>query len=214
MHTPEKLAYLLLILKHDPAGLFRLVSIALTTARFRYVKRCVGQGTTVEPGIKIINSANVLVGKQCLLKEGVYIRAGIGGRVVIKDRAALNCFCRLYGHGSIEIGEDTQLGPGTLITTTDHDYHDNLATHFKPVVIGRGVWIGANVTILPGVEIGDRAVIGAGAVVNKNIPARSIAVGVPARVVKMIDDHPDEMQIDRNGHPTGQFEQEKPLVQG
>lgn len=212
MHTPGKLTYLLQILKQNPSGLFRLLAIALTTAKFRYVKRCVGRGTTVEPGTKIINSANVSVGKQCLLKEGIYIRAGIGGRVVIKDRAALNCFCRLYGHGSIEIGEDTQVGPGTLITTTGHDYHDNLATHFKPVMIGRGVWIGANVTILPGVEIGDQAVIGAGAVVNKNIPPQTVAVGVPARVVKSLDDHTSEMRIDRNGHSAGQFEKEETLA--
>jgi acetyltransferase-like isoleucine patch superfamily enzyme len=188
MHTPHKLTYLLYILRHNPSELFRLLHIWLTTAKFRYFKRCVGKGTTVEPRTRIINSANVQVGNDCLLKEAIYIRAGTDGSVIIKDRAALNSLCRLYGHGSIEIGEDTQLGPGTLVTTTDHDYYDHLRTRFRPVMIGKGVWIGANVTILPGVKIGDYAVIGAGAVVTKDIPSQSVAVGVPARVVKEIDE--------------------------
>lgn len=186
MHTPRKVTYLAYILKNNPAELLRLLSIGLTTAKFRYLKRCVGKGTTVEPGTKIINSANVQIGRDCLLKEAIYIRAGTEGRVIIRDRAAINSFCKIYGHGSVEIGEDTQIGPGTLITTTDHDYYDHLRTRYKPVVIGKEVWIGANVTILPGVTIGDYAVIGAGAVVTKNIPVKSVAVGVPARVVKTL----------------------------
>jgi acetyltransferase-like isoleucine patch superfamily enzyme len=107
--------------------------------------------------------------------------------VTIADRVAINSFCRFFGHGSIEIGEDTQIGPGTLITTTGHDYAHDLEVSFQKVVIGRHVWVGANVTILPNVEIGDFAVIGAGAVVNKSIPANSLAVGVPARVIRRIE---------------------------
>jgi acetyltransferase-like isoleucine patch superfamily enzyme len=55
------------------------------------------------------------------------------------------------------------------------------------VVIGKGVWIGANATILPGVQIGDHSVIGAGAVVTKDVAPYSVAVGVPARVIRQID---------------------------
>jgi acetyltransferase-like isoleucine patch superfamily enzyme len=209
MHTPHKLTYLIHIIKSNPSELLRLLSIGLTTAKFRYVKRCVGKGTTVEPGTKIIHSANVRVGNDCLLKEATYIRAGTEGKMTIKDRVAINSFCRIYGHGSVEIGEDTQIGPATLITTTDHDYHDSLTTSYKPVVIGKGVWIGANVTVLPGVEIGDFAVIGAGAVVTKDIPPRSVAVGVPARVIRKLDE-PSEASLhlesnwvggDQTSHP-------------
>lgn len=207
MHTPQKLNYLLQTLRRNPSEVLRLLSVGLTTAKFRYVKRCVGPGTTVEPQTQIINSANVRIGQGCLLKEAVYIRAGLEGRVIIKDRAAINGFCRIYGHGSIEIGEDTQIGPGSLITTTDHDYHDALKTRYKPVRIGREVWIGANVTVLPGVSIGDRAVIGAGAVVTKDIPARAIAVGVPARVIRMIAEAADQAQVEKNGHLTRGSEQ-------
>ncbi len=186
MYKLERLKYLGHILRSNPSELFRLLSIGLTTAKFRYVKRCVGRSTIVGTRTEIVNSANVRIGERCLLQDAVYIRAGAEGRVTIGDRAAINSFCRIFGHGSVAIGEDTQLGPGTLITTTDHDYRGALETTFKPVVIGKGVWVGANVTILPGVVIGDHAVIGAGSVVTRSIPPRTVAVGVPARVIKEI----------------------------
>ena len=187
MYRLDKFTYLVRVIKHNPSELLRLFSIAVTTAKYRYFKRCVGKGTTVGPGTQIINSVNVHIGNDCLLLDSVFIRAGTEGKITIGDRCALNSFCRLFGHGSIEIGEDTQLGPGSLITTTEHDYNGALETNFKPVLIGRRVWVGANVTILPGVEIGDFAVIGAGSVVARSIPPRSVAVGVPARVVKRYD---------------------------
>ena len=86
----------------------------------------------------------------------------------------------------VNIGDHVMIGPHTLITTVSHplsaqerrEYHAWAA----PVTIGNDVWIGGNVTILPGVTIGDNVVIGAGAVVTENIPANSVAVGVPAVV--------------------------------
>lgn len=195
MYEIRKLKYFVHVLTKNPSELLRLLDIVLTTAKYRHLKRCIGKGTIVEPGTQIVNSANVHIGKGCLLKESIYIRAGTEGKIVIGDRTAINGFCRFFGHGSIEIGEDTQIGPCCLITTTDHDYRGSLETSFKPVVIGKSVWIGANVTILPGVEIGDYAVIGAGAVVTKSIPPRSVAVGVPARVIKNIDESSAIAQI-------------------
>jgi acetyltransferase-like isoleucine patch superfamily enzyme len=59
--------------------------------------------------------------------------------------------------------------------------------HPAPVVLGRNVWLGANVTVLPGVTIGDDAVVGAGSVVTRNVPARTVVVGTPARVVRSLD---------------------------
>jgi acetyltransferase-like isoleucine patch superfamily enzyme len=195
VYTLNKLAYFVSIVKSNPSELLRLFRIGLTTAKFRYVKRCVGKGTVVGTRTEIINSANVHIGNGCLLQDAIYIRAGTDGRITIRDRVAINSFCRLFGHGSIVIGEDTQIGPGSLITTTEHDYQGDLKEHFRPVTIGKGVWIGANVTILSGVEVGDYAVIGAGSVVTRNIPPRSVAVGVPARVIRQLDDPPGAVEI-------------------
>ncbi len=90
----------------------------------------------------------------------------------------------------VHIGEGTFVGAGAMIF--DNDFHapvgdwnwGNAAPdNPKPILIGRGVFIGANAIILKGVTIGDRAVVGAGAVVTKDVPARQVAVGNPARVV-------------------------------
>lgn len=90
----------------------------------------------------------------------------------------------------VTIGDNVMIGPNTLITTVNHPLdpvgrrkHIGIA---KPVVIGDDVWIGGNVTILPGVTIGNNVVVGAGAVVTKDIPDNSLALGVPAKVVKSI----------------------------
>jgi len=91
----------------------------------------------------------------------------------------------------VNIGNHVMIGPNTLISTVGHPLspkgrreHLGLC---KPVNIGNDVWIGGNVTILPGVKIGNNVVIGAGAVVTKDIPDNSLAVGIPAKVVKTIE---------------------------
>lgn len=91
----------------------------------------------------------------------------------------------------VRIGDNVMIGPNTLITTVGHPLSPKARrSHLgiaKPVTIGNDVWIGGNVTILPGVTIGNNVVIGAGAVVSKDIPDNSVAVGVPAQVVKTIE---------------------------
>lgn len=187
----RKFSYIRSIIRQNPLEIFRLLRVVWTTAKYRYLYRCVGRGTIVGRWVEIVNSGNVEIGAHCLFQDGVYMRAGNQGWISIADRAALNSFTKLFAHGGIEIGEETQIGPSSLITTTDHDYYDaNLETTFKPVKIGRRVWVGANVTVLPGVTIGDYAVIGAGAVVNRDIPPYAVAVGVPAKVIKFLEHNP------------------------
>ncbi len=183
----RKFNYVSKLLRSNPLELLRILHVGWSTAKYRYIKRCVGKGTIVGRWVEIVNASNVQIGEECLFQDGVYMRAGNQGWITIGDRAALNSFSKLFAHGGIEIGEEAQIGPGSLITTTDHDYYDeNLATIFKKVTIGKRVWIGANVTILPGVTIGEYTVIGAGSVVNKDIPSGVVAVGVPAKVIKQI----------------------------
>ena len=112
-------------------------------------------------------------GKNILLGKGVFINMG----------------CHFQDNGGIEIGDGAMLGSNVTIVTLNHDLNPATRTsaYPKPVKIGKKVWIGANCTILPGVSIGDNAVIGAGSVVVKNIPANAIAVGNPAHVIKYIE---------------------------
>lgn len=91
----------------------------------------------------------------------------------------------------VHIGDNVMIGPNTTITTVGHPLspekrrrHLGQASEIK---IGNDVWIGANVTVLPGVNIGNNVVVGAGAVVTKDIPDNSLAVGVPAKVIREIE---------------------------
>ena len=112
-----------------------------------------------------------------------------GKNIKIGKNVFINACCRFQDQGGIEIGDGSLIGHNTTIATLNHDFNpDKRANlHPSPVKIGKKVWIGSDCTILPGVEIGDGAVIGAGSVVTKNIPANSIAVGNPARVIKQIE---------------------------
>lgn len=89
----------------------------------------------------------------------------------------------------VTIGDNVLLGPHVMVSTAGHplDAIERRSTEFgKEIKIGNDVWIGGNVSILPGVTIGDNCVIGAGSVVTKDIPANSVAVGNPCRVMKKV----------------------------
>lgn len=94
-------------------------------------------------------------------------------------------------YADITIGEGTAFSKDNKVLTGTHDTFDRQLITLKPVVIGKNVWITTNCIILPGVKIGDNAVIGAGSVVTKDIPANSVAAGNPCKVIK----HFDESQL-------------------
>ena len=94
------------------------------------------------------------------------------------------------------IGDHVMIGPNTLITTVGHPLSPMKRRNYtgiaKPVRIGNDVWIGGNVTILPGVTIGNNVVVAAGAVVTKDVPDNCVVGGVPARVIKAIENDVEE----------------------
>lgn len=100
----------------------------------------------------------------------------------------INACCQFQDQGGIYIGDGCLIGHSVVMATLNHDQdpdrRQNL-TH-APIRLGRNVWVGAHATILAGVTVGDGAVIAAGAVVNKDVPAREIWGGVPARRIKSI----------------------------
>lgn len=115
-------------------------------------------------------------------------RFGDGSKVRLGDRSSLGVRSRL--HGTITIGNYVMMGPDVSIFTQAHGMSTEKPmirqAHppERPVVIGDDVWIGARVTILPGVEIGDGVVIGAGSVVTKDVPSGVVAAGNPCRVLR------------------------------
>ena len=86
------------------------------------------------------------------------------------------------------------IGHNVVLATINHDLDpkENRKNHYAPIKIGAHVWIGSNATILPGVTVGDYAVIAAGAVVTKDVPAMTVMGGVPAKVLKAIQEEKEE----------------------
>ena len=114
-------------------------------------------------------------------------------RLTLGDRVGISS-CTIVAGNSIQIGDDTILGAGCMVL--DNDFHspgsglswlNEYSKNSKPVMIGRGCFIGARSIILKGVALGDRVIIGAGSVVTKDIPAYSIAAGNPAKVVRSLE---------------------------
>ena len=112
-----------------------------------------------------------------------------GINIKVGERVFINACCRFQDQGGIQIGDGSLIGHNTTIATLNHDFNPQTRANLtpSPVKIGKNVWIGSDCTILPGVTIGDGAIIGAGSVVTKSIPKNSIAVGNPAKVIKNID---------------------------
>jgi len=111
-----------------------------------------------------------------------------GGRLDIGDRTVFNYGLDLAATGLVRIGADVMIG--THVSIMDNDFHDPIDHDRmpapKPVHIGDRAWIGNRSIVLPGVTIGERAVVGAGSVVMTDIPASTLALGNPARVIKKL----------------------------
>ena len=132
----------------------------------------IGEGCYIEPPLH----AN-WGGKHCHLGKNVYFNFNV----------------TLVDDTHIYVGDYTKFGPNVVIATAGHPILPSLREqayqYNMPVKIGKCVWLGAGAIVLPGVEIGDNCVIGAGSVVTKNIPANSVAVGNPCKVIREIGEH-------------------------
>lgn len=98
----------------------------------------------------------------------------------------INSGCQFQDQGGIYIGDGTLIGPSVVLATLNHDLNPEHRADIypKPIHIGKNVWIGAHATVLPGIKIGDGAVVAAGAVVTKDVQENTVVAGVPARVIK------------------------------
>ena len=117
-----------------------------------------------------------------------------GKNITIGKDVFINSGCHFQDQGGIQIGDGALIGHNVVLATINHDLNpeENRKNHYAPITIGAHVWIGSNVTILPGVTLGDWAVVAAGAVVTQDVPPRTVVGGVPAKVLKVI---PEERTV-------------------
>lgn len=117
-----------------------------------------------------------------------------GKHISIGEGSYLNVNCNFIDDGEITIGKKVMFGPAVTIATVGHPINPALREYMytAPVHIEDNVWVGGNVTICPGVTIGENSVIGAGSVVIHDIPANCIAAGNPCKVIREINEHDKE----------------------
>lgn len=112
-----------------------------------------------------------------------------GVNITVGKNVFINAGCKFQDHAGITIKNNVFIGHNVVIATLNHDFNPNnrAAMVPKPVFIDDNVWIGASVTILPGVTINKNAIVGAGSVVTKDVPLNAIVAGNPAKIIKYVE---------------------------
>lgn len=115
--------------------------------------------------------------------------ADFGKNISVGEHVFINACCHFQDHGGVTLGDGCQIGHNVVFATLNHGLQPEERGHTWPasIVLGRNVWVGSNATLLQGITIGDNAVVAAGAVVTKDVPANTVVGGVPAKYIKKID---------------------------
>lgn len=163
--------------------------------RWSWLARQRRLGRLIEPSVQFWSNStlddHLVLGSGAYLDRGVIIWIGNeqnrSGVISIGERVYVGPYSFLGSHHTLTIGEDSMIGANAYIITVNHETvrkdmpYSQQGYRGANVSIGKNVWIGCHVTILPGVTIGDHAVIGAGSVVTKSVPSGETWAGVPAR---------------------------------
>lgn len=130
-------------------------------------------GREVDPSLRVFPPFYTDFGKNIHLGRNVFI----------------NACCHFQDQGGVTIGDDCLIGHAVVFATLNHGIApaERYSMNPAPIVLGRNVWIGSNSTILQGVTIGDNAIIAAGSVVTRDVPANTIVGGVPAKPIRSIE---------------------------
>jgi maltose O-acetyltransferase len=129
------------------------------------------------------------IGQNSIIEPPFY--CSYGKNIYVGDHCYLNVLCTILDCNEVHIGQHVMIGPMVQIYTAAH--HLQAETRIqgwevaKPIVIEDNVWLGGGAILLPGVRIGRNAVVGAGAVVSRSVPANTVVAGNPARVIRELD---------------------------
>ncbi|GAB4019285.1 sugar O-acetyltransferase [Spirosoma migulaei] len=171
-----------LLRKDDPAyGEFgKVVS--------RTIRLCVQMNATATDVDQVRKQLSAIIGNEIDESTTIFppFYTNFGQFLKLGKNIFINHACSFLDIGGITLEDDVQIGPRVNLTSENHplDPSDRQTLIPRPIVVKRNAWIGAGATVLPGVTIGENAVVAAGAVVSRDVPANTVVAGVPAKVVK------------------------------
>lgn len=171
-----------------------------TNSRIRGAKIILGNLTVVEENVRFqsLKKNSIVIGNSCRLGFNSDLQTGLSysdpnGQIVLGNNVAVGPFSHIGGAGNVTIKSNTIIGPYLSVHSENHSYEQNGKLYRnqkvkrKGIIIGENCWLGAKVTVLDGVTIGDNCVVAAGSVVTKDIPSNSLIAGVPAVVMRSLN---------------------------
>jgi acetyltransferase-like isoleucine patch superfamily enzyme/dTDP-4-dehydrorhamnose 3,5-epimerase-like enzyme len=160
----------------------------------------IGEGTRVWAFAHVLPGA--VVGRDCNLCDGVFVE----NDVVVGDRVTVKCGVQLWD--GVRLGDDVFVGPNATFTNDPFPRSRQRPAEFAHTVVEAGASIGANATLLPGIHVGRHAMIGAGAVVLRDVPAYAIVAGNPAVIIGYVGGD----SANKNAAPTGSAAEKNPFA--
>lgn len=160
------------------------ISAVVSKTLYRKAFGAFGDRSVIVAPLKLGGIARIFVGSDVAVFEGVWLEAEETGAISISDNTYIGHRVHVHAVGNVKIGNNVMITDGVTISTGSHDtqHHDIIHTT-GDITIGANVFIGEKATVLGGVTIGDNAVVGAGAVVTRDVPPHTTVAGVPARII-------------------------------
>ena len=170
---------------------------------WKHESAIVDEGATIGEGTKIWHFSHVcsgaVIGNACSLGQNVFV----GNQVVIGNNCKIQNNVSVYDNVTLE--DDVFCGPSMVFTNVYNPRSDvSRKNEYRDTFVGQGATLGANCTIVCGVTIGRYAFIGAGAVVNKDVPDYALMVGVPARQIGWMSEYGEQLDLPLSGHEEAQ----------
>jgi acetyltransferase-like isoleucine patch superfamily enzyme len=164
-------------------------SFVLTRLKLWLEGVTVGKHLMAEGPVGLLDGTKIFIGDYVRLGKDIYLGAFSTGCLKVGSHSYIGRCSIILAHKSVKIGDNCLIAPGCHITDVNHGIEPDTLIRKQPLVsepiqIGDDVWIGAGCSILPGVKIGDGAIIGARSVVTKDVPANAIMVGSPAKLLR------------------------------
>lgn len=156
----------------------------------RTIRLCVEMNATATELDQVRSRLSAIIGTEIDGSTTIFppFYTNFGQFIRLGKNVFINHNCSFLDIGGITIEDDVQIGPSVKLTSENHplDPADRKTVLLQPILIKRNAWIGAGATILPGVTVGENAVVAAGAVVSRDVPPNTVVAGIPAKVVKTL----------------------------